>query len=171
MNAINQITQDDVETFEIESNRLGLINIANYYQNISTKSALYPGQGTALGLIYCGLKLNGEAGELAEHVGKAMRDDSLMHDKYCGYCHASGKDPLDDGKYCPRCKGTAESESKELTPQRRELIIKEIGDLLWYLSALCNELGITLAYAMLSNLRKLASRTARNALRGSGDDR
>lgn len=151
MNTINQITQDDVETFEIESNRLGLINIANYYQNVSTKSALYPGQGTALGLIYCSLKLNGEAGELAEHVGKAMRDDSLTPLNHLG--------------------GSVARIDQKLTPERRELIIKEIGDCLWYLSALCNELGITLAYAMLSNLLKLTSRTARNSLRGSGDNR
>lgn len=48
------------------------------YQHAATKSAIYPGRGTALGLAYVALKGAGEAGEFAEHVGKAMRDDSLM---------------------------------------------------------------------------------------------
>jgi NTP pyrophosphatase (non-canonical NTP hydrolase) len=156
MNAINQITQGDIDDFEI-SGAASRDNLANHYQRIATKSALYPGQGTPLGLTYCALKLNGEAGELAEHVGKAIRDDGIL--------------PIANKAYVDESAIGTVSLYETLTTERRELIIKEIGDCLWYLSALCNELGITLAWAMLSNLRKLADRTKRNALRGSGDER
>ena len=113
--------------------------LLNTYQQIATGTAVYPGQGTPLGLIYCALKMNGEAGEFAEHVGKAMRDDALM-----GF---------------------------GLTPERRTLLVKEVGDVLWYLSAACTELGITLSEAANVNLRKLHDRKTRGALQGSGDNR
>lgn len=112
----------------------------NDYQEAATKSAIYPGKDTALGLMYCALKLNGEAGELAEHIGKALRDDNF-------------------GAY------------QELTPERKEHIIKEVGDVAWYLSAICNELNIDFATALVVNLRKLKDRQERNVQRGSGDDR
>lgn len=42
----------------------------NSYQDAAITTAIYPGQGSFNGLIYTTLKLNGEAGELAEKVGK-----------------------------------------------------------------------------------------------------
>lgn len=134
-------------------------NSLDQYQNIATKSAIYPGQGTALGLAYVALKLNGEAGEFAEHIGKAMRDDGLI----VGPLHTNSA----FGGHIPGNYFT----SMELTPKRRALIIKEIGDVLWYLSAACNELGITLKEAAATNLQKLYDRTERDTLRGSGDER
>jgi NTP pyrophosphatase (non-canonical NTP hydrolase) len=149
--SINRITREDVGQFRRDHNlRAG--NAMDSYQFIATKSALYPGQGTSLGLVYSALKGAGEAGEYAEHVGKAMRDDNLMP-----IVEINGKRYVElDGKP---------------TGDRRELLIKEIGDKLWYLSAQCNELGICLSYAALMNLEKLCDRTERDALRGSGDER
>jgi NTP pyrophosphatase (non-canonical NTP hydrolase) len=68
---INRLDAEAITAFKAYGNM-------DTYQTVSSGSAIYPGIGTNLGLIYCALKLNGEAGELAEHVGKAMRDDSLM---------------------------------------------------------------------------------------------
>lgn len=152
MTAINQITRLDVEEFTSRKN--DPFNSLNAYQAIATKSAIYPGQGTPLGLAYVALKLNGEAGEFAEHVGKAMRDDDLM-----------------SGHFVEAEQNVIELRDNELTPERRDLIIKEIGDVLWYLSAACNELGISLSEAATINLEKLCDRAERNALRGSGDNR
>jgi len=59
----------------------------------------------------------------------------------------------------------------QLTPERKALIVKEVGDVLWYLSAICNELHITLAEAAVANISKLKDRTDRDALSGSGDER
>lgn len=47
------------------------------YENAALGTAIYPGQGSSLGLMYVALKGAGEAGEFAEHVGKAIRDDGF----------------------------------------------------------------------------------------------
>lgn len=142
---INQISHNDVALVRA-TGRL------DDYQSVAIKSAIYPGQGTSLGLAYCALKLNGEAGELAEHVGKAMRDDALIPaSKVAGF-------------------PTADL-SCSLTVERRRALIKEVGDELWYLAAICRELGTTLSDAAVINLEKLADRQRRDTQRGSGDDR
>ncbi len=47
----------------------------NQYQRESHATALYPSQGTLVGQMYCGLGLTGEAGEVADIIKKAYRDE------------------------------------------------------------------------------------------------
>lgn len=150
---INRISKRDVEFFEV-CRADGDLNLLDVYQRLATKSAFYPGQGTPIGLVYCALKLNGEAGEFAEHVGKAMRDDNFVSVEW-----------LDENHH------VLSLEVETLTPERRAFLIKEVGDQLWYLSAICRELGITLSEAALQNLEKLHDRGKRDVMQGSGDDR
>lgn len=55
--------------------------------------------------------------------------------------------------------------------ERREDIVKEMGDVLWYLAALCRELGVTLEEVAGANLKKLQSRYDRGVIYGDGDNR
>lgn len=48
---------------------------------------------------------------------------------------------------------------------------KEAGDVLWYLNALANRIGVTLRGVAYTNLTKLSSRALRGVLGGSGDNR
>ena len=75
------------------------------YQKKAIATAIYPKDKRLMGLMYCSLKLNGEAGEVAEKVGKLMRDDNF-----------------------------------KLSQEKREAILYELGDVLWYLANLANEL-------------------------------
>lgn len=50
-------------------------------------------------------------------------------------------------------------------------IAKEIGDVLWYLAVLSEELGYPLSEIARLNIDKLASRASRNKIHGSGDNR
>jgi NTP pyrophosphatase (non-canonical NTP hydrolase) len=118
------------------------------YESESLKTAIYPGQGNPLGLMYVALKMNGEAGELAEHVGKSLRDDALV-------------EPFE--RYAVSFN--------TLTEERRELLVKEVGDVLWYLSAAARELGTDLSSIAGKNIAKLRDREQRGKLGGSGDNR
>lgn len=50
-------------------------------------------------------------------------------------------------------------------------IIKELGDVLWYVSAISSYLGADLQTVAETNLAKLGSRKTRGSQRGSGDNR
>lgn len=54
--------------------------------------------------------------------------------------------------------------------QRKELL-KELGDVLWFLDRLCMELGSSLGSVAEENLAKLASRAERGTICGEGDER
>jgi NTP pyrophosphatase (non-canonical NTP hydrolase) len=60
---------------------------------------------------------------------------------------------------------------RDLTPLDREELAKELGDVLWYVSALASDLGVSLGYVATENLKKLNSRKERGVLGGSGDER
>lgn len=57
------------------------------------------------------------------------------------------------------------------TDEKRMEISKEIGDVLWYLSALCKDLDLSLEDCAIKNIDKLLSRKERGVLGGSGDNR
>ena len=48
---------------------------------------------------------------------------------------------------------------------------REIGDVLWYLSNLCDEFNFSLSDVAKDNLEKLKLRLSRGKISGSGDDR
>lgn len=53
----------------------------------------------------------------------------------------------------------------------KEDVAKELGDVLWYLAILSEDLGYPLSEIALMNLEKLEKRKKSGKLRGSGDDR
>lgn len=53
----------------------------------------------------------------------------------------------------------------------KPLAAKELGDVLWYITASANELGFSLADIAEINIVKLSSRAERGVLQGSGDTR
>lgn len=50
-------------------------------------------------------------------------------------------------------------------------IEKELGDVLWYIANIANDLKIDLEQVALTNLTKLESRRSRNLIHGEGDNR
>lgn len=58
-----------------------------------------------------------------------------------------------------------------ISPERKEEIKKELGDVLWFVAELCTCLDLNLTDVAQKNLDKLASRKERGVIHGSGDDR
>tara|TARA_B110000438_G_scaffold3908_1_gene3907 strand:+ start:5222 stop:5527 length:306 start_codon:yes stop_codon:yes gene_type:complete len=48
---------------------------------------------------------------------------------------------------------------------------KECGDVLWYLSMICDKYGISLQDVAITNLEKLQDRHERGVITGKGDER
>lgn len=150
--SINKITPKMVATFkeycEFDQDCRAPGDTMVHYQDIATKNANWPGRGTALGLSYIAGKLNGEAGEMAGQVFKAWRDDELI---------------------VVTCKPHGYGDGQSLTPERHAKVVKELGDVLWYVAAMASELGMTLSDVAIGNLENLAGRTERGTLQGDGD--
>jgi len=53
----------------------------------------------------------------------------------------------------------------------REGLLKEMGDPLWYIASLADDLGYTLQEVIDANVEKLTSRKERGVVKGDGDNR
>lgn len=59
----------------------------------------------------------------------------------------------------------------EIDAERKEAIVKELGDVTWFVAELCTLLNVSFEEVMQKNIDKLTSRRERNKIHGSGDDR
>lgn len=59
----------------------------------------------------------------------------------------------------------------DISPERTGAIVKEMGDVAWYLAALATSIGVPLSRVLQANLDKLDKRLRENKLGGDGDDR
>jgi len=62
------------------------------------------------------------------------------------------------------------SNDKDITDLHK-FLAAELGDCLWYIAELANELGYSLTTIAQMNLQKLQKRKMTGSLKGSGDDR
>lgn len=60
---------------------------------------------------------------------------------------------------------------ENMTDEERRALALEIGDLMWYVTNLTNELGYELEDILKMNVDKLLDRRARGKSRGDGDNR
>jgi NTP pyrophosphatase (non-canonical NTP hydrolase) len=111
------------------------------YQEEAANFAFYSG------ITYPTLGLCGEAGELANHVKKLIRDSGMPADH----------DVQIDDQY--------------MTEEMRSDLVLEAGDCLWYLANFCNDIGFSLSEVAEMNLEKLKRRKEKGTLTGSGDHR
>lgn len=113
----------------------------NDYAEQVMQHAIYPDA-----LIYPMLGLQGEVGELSEKLKKYFRDND--------YYEVAIEDP-----------------QNEMPAELRLEMAKELGDVLWYVTAIATDLGYELEEVAQLNIDKLNSRRRRNKIRGNGDNR
>jgi NTP pyrophosphatase (non-canonical NTP hydrolase) len=75
------------------------------------------------------------------------------------------------GEVAGKVKKAIRDNSGVIDEARKEELAAEVGDVLWYLTQICTELGLTLDEVAKANLDKLLSRLDRGVLGGSGDNR
>ena len=115
----------------------------NDYQTAARKTAM----GNSLDHFVHGL--TEEAGEVAGVMKRFHRGD----EKYKVHRPLSNTKP------------------EELSQFAKSKLLDEIGDVLWYIAMIADELEVPLEYVAQRNIDKLADRQHRNVITGSGDNR
>jgi len=75
------------------------------------------------------------------------------------------------GEISEKIKKMIRDENGEMSEERRQALKKELGDVMWYLAAMCHELGFEMGDVAEANIEKLYSRMNRGKIKGNGDDR
>lgn len=108
--------------------------------------------------------------------------------KYCSYQEQSRKtysdietnDPIvyptlglvnEAGEVAGKVKKIFRDRNGEITDADRVALKGELGDVLWYLTQICTNLGLTLEEVAEANLDKLFSRLERGVIQGDDDHR
>lgn len=111
------------------------------YQVKAQETVIYPAEAK---VVYPAFGLAGEAGEVVNKVKKLIRDYSFL---------------------------TTPSHPEVIPPHLWTELQHELGDVLWYLSALASDLGMSLDTIARVNLAMLAKRKKEDKLKGEGDER
>lgn len=75
------------------------------------------------------------------------------------------------GEIMEKFKKILRDKQGKISQQDKDDIIKELGDVLWYVNSVAHLLGSSLSEVAKSNNQKLLSRQERGQLQGSGDER
>lgn len=124
-------------------NRKPVVNL-DEYQFAAIRTAVYPGSGGAVGLLYTALGLGNEAGEVLGKVKKLVRDDN---------------------------SDILLTNNIAISDEKKTAIAGELGDVLWYLAMVATEAGLSLNDIAYENIQKLSDRKQRGVLKGDGDNR
>ncbi len=75
------------------------------------------------------------------------------------------------GETADKIKKILRDKEGKISEEDKGEIVKELGDVLWYLAAISTYLGVDLEEVAKGNIGKLESRRQRNLLHGEGDNR
>lgn len=75
------------------------------------------------------------------------------------------------GEVAGKLKKAIRDEGGEITPERKAVLLSELGDVLWYVAMVAAELNTTLSEVAVMNLDKLGDRDTRGVIGGDGDNR
>ena len=75
------------------------------------------------------------------------------------------------GETADKIKKLIRDKDGVISDEDRELVVKELGDTLWYIASVARYLDVSLSDVAEGNLEKLESRWQRGRLHGEGDER
>lgn len=144
--SFDQLSDEQKACILVVSHKLDALTFETY-QACAKKTAIYSKDAR---VFYPALGLTGEVGEFIEKVLQMST-------------HA--------GKVANQVKKIIRDDDSECNVSRMDEIAKELGGVLWYLSAIATDLGLDLGVIAQENLDILASRQKRGVIQGDGDDR
>lgn len=77
----------------------------------------------------------------------------------------------ESGELTDKIKKILRDKNGEVSIEDKDDITKELGDILWYVSAVSYYLDIPLEHVAQANIDKLSNRKERGVLKGEGDNR
>lgn len=102
---------------------------------------------------------------------KKSRETAIYPDLGSNYIYPTLGLAGESGEVSEKIKKVIRDDAGVPSAEKIEDIKKELGDVLWYVSQLSTELGLSLEEIAQNNLDKLFSRKDRGVLHGSGDSR
>lgn len=123
------------------------------FQNFTRATRVEQNPDGLIGVMTTALQKAAEAGEVAGKFAKSLRDDPFWQKKL-------NSDIGDIGRILD-----------SIPDERRNQILHELSDDIYYISEMCNHFGISILDLMEINVHKLMKRANANTLQGSGDDR
>jgi NTP pyrophosphatase (non-canonical NTP hydrolase) len=77
----------------------------------------------------------------------------------------------ESGEVAEKIKKIIRDKDGQINEEDKQLLAKELGDVLWYLAMASQELGLSLDYVAGLNIEKLQDRYKREKIHGQGDER
>lgn len=77
----------------------------------------------------------------------------------------------ESGEFADKIKKILRDKGAEISAEDEPELVKELGDVLWYIAALASNLGVSLDDLASKNLAKLAKRQQEGKISGKGDNR
>ena len=106
-----------------------------------------------------------------EDYQKKSRKTALYPDVGKNYVYPTIGLAGETGEVSEKIKKVIRDKGGKIDDETRKMIKKELGEVLWYVSQLASELGLSLDEIAEKNIEKLYSRLERGKLQGSGDNR
>lgn len=102
-------------------------------------------------------------------------DTAIYPEAGSGSCMAAAYVALglasEAGEVAGRLKKVIRDKGGKLDDEDRKALRSELGDVMWYVSQLATEIGVSMSDIAAQNLSKLRDRKERGKLQGSGDTR
>lgn len=161
----------------------------NEYQDAALETARH---NPKLGFLYPAIGLAGESGEVAEKILSEVWPDGKPSNNIEAAVYDALSASVEAGRRCEYVKKLLRDGLDSIPPEQTEAlgarvaravnrlggeqsrsvaIVREIGDVAWYMNVLAKYLGYDAEQVAAINVHKIRDRKARGVLRGSGDNR
>ncbi|MFH1036694.1 MAG: nucleoside triphosphate pyrophosphohydrolase family protein [Patescibacteria group bacterium] len=106
-----------------------------------------------------------------EEYQKKSRETAVYPDMDNNFVYPTLGLTGESGEVAEKVKKILRDDAGKVSDEKKEELKKELGDVLWYLSQIATELGLSFEDIAVFNIEKLQSRKERKMIHGSGDNR